>query len=137
MFMTRRFGFRGALLILFGLTWIILGIGVIAIGGEVPNLPHTLVPTQIRCALWVASGVIAIIAGVRRTRLDKIGWVALYFMPALKSASYLWGTAEYVLDGGGYALGWIGGVIYGLFVGIIAICYKWPEPVIPGREELP
>lgn len=128
-----RLGRRGAVLLLFGLAWLLQGL---ILGAEGPSggvdltaSPHENLPFPIMSLLWVASGVLAAAVGLRHSPRDHVGFVAASAPPLILTGSYLVGGVTWFLpgDSGGdpyglpLALGW---AVITLLVGIVA---SWPE----------
>lgn len=123
-------GYRGKVLVTFGLVWILVGAGI---NDElvIPGVPHLLIPGMYRTMLWVITGVLAIIAAFRPTGFsDAFGWAALYMMPALRTVSYsiAWTDALIPWGGGGYDNGWKFAAIYFVMAAAVWFCSGWPEP---------
>lgn len=133
----RQMGFRGKVLILCGVVWIMLGFGVL----DAPRVgvPHEAIPAPMQAGLWVATGAIAIASGWRPPGYqDALGWLALYLMPALRTVSYTIGWIDSLTPygGPGYARGWVNALTYGVMVVFIYLCASWPDPpVIPESKE--
>jgi hypothetical protein len=130
--MIGRLGFRGTMLVLFGIIWTGIGIAIISEPTRAPML-ETLIPQPIRAGLWVASGFAAIYFGTQTKRIDAIGWTALYIMPALRSLSYFLGWVDFVIPWGGDGIerGWLAALIYLALVAVIVVCARWPDPPPP------
>lgn len=128
-------GRRRAFLVLIGLIWVLMGLSIILEPPDYPlsGVPHTYIPAPVRFTLWVASGGVAIVAslpGVSTSRLEAIGFAALYIMPAERSLSYLvsWVSSFDFVPGVGLTKGWIFFLQYLAYVGVISITAGWAEP---------
>lgn len=87
-----RLGYRGLVLVWFGLVFILLGISIIFDKvTPTPTLPHTLLPVQVRVALWTVAGVVALVAGIVNiwtTKLQIPGFVLLIIPVSERAFSY-------------------------------------------------
>lgn len=95
--MTKRFGVRGVVLMLFGFPWFMYGIGILNSDQDRfsqlgPNGPMQFMDEPAWGWLWVASGVFAVVAMFLRnkyTHLDELAYGFLVIPPALWTISYL------------------------------------------------
>lgn len=118
-------GRRGAVLILLGLTWITLGLGIIyEPAAYVRELFHLRTYPPARVLLWIGTGAVAILCALHRRTRDY-GFPLLYLMPTFRLVSYAVGWAA------GYSRGWVGMAYYAALVGLIVIVAGWPEPPPP------
>lgn len=139
----RRLGRRGAMLTLMGVTYILLGLGVLV---RPPTFIEwnflSSVPAWLRGGAWIASGLVACGYAWRRmpaksrawTAGDGIGWSALYVLPFFRVASYSGAWIGYLISGHGYAGAWYVALLHVPFLLITLICSGWREDV-PPREE--
>ena len=138
----RRLGFRGLALILFGIMFVLIGVGVTFNPARVTGLFYTYLPLWTRVGLWAGAGMMAIIGAIRpglgekhwpgRTERPPVaeimGFSALAIAPTERALSFLWGLID------GHASGaWVTGfAVYLLLTSIILLVSRWPEPVHPG-----
>ena len=120
-------------MLLVGLSYFAQGVSALETWG---TGPHELIPPQLRCALWIVSGGIAVITAWRPVHdTNPLGWLALYVPPALWSLSYLMSWIAYLLPGRELPFEYLGGLTYafvwGLVVAVILVCADWPEPPSP------
>ena len=96
--MPERWGPRTPLMLALGALWIAVGIGVlVGQAPEPPAAPHTWIPDLLRSAVWIGSGLAALIAAPAQS------WGALILlivMPAVRVGSYLWGWLVWVTPAG-------------------------------------
>lgn len=140
--LTRRFGYRGAALLILGVTWILFGVSVLI---QPPTEPrswvlHEMLPVPIRAGLWGLAGLVAVIAGLRGTdRDDTFGMVALMLMPLERCASFGVSYFAYIaslgahelfpdIDVTGWPLGWYGATVWLLVVTLVRLVAGWPNP---------
>lgn len=145
--MTDRFGRRGACLILFGVAWVIVGIGI-----EVDPPPrepgvliiHELLPHWLRASLWAATGAAAAWVGAR-ARLDRDdtwGFVAIVAMPIERFISFLvswliYATTDLLahwfpaVEVTGYNRGWYSAVVWLIVVLALLVISGWRNPSPP------
>jgi hypothetical protein len=110
----RYIGFRGAALILFALSYIGIGIGIIGNPQTDSGLVHTMLPIWLRVSLWCGSGLIALAAAVVCPRWQSIGFGVLFLPPAQRALSY---AIELVRDLVEHPAG-----IYVLAGGVLLLC---------------
>lgn len=139
-----HFGWRGCWLMLMGTFWILFGIGICL----EPVRPRDWVlyeylPPLVQAAGWWATGLIAIWQGYRGpNRIDAVGHVALYLMPAVRLLSfavawlvYLGSTAAmhagWTDDVIGYPNGWFAASIWVLVSSMLGLGASWPNPTPP------
>ena len=126
----RWVGFRGRFLTLVGFAYIAQGITSAEDWGLAP---HEEIPEWGRVAIWAVAGLIAIGTAWRPPGFrDEVGWVCLYFPPAIWAGSYLISWVDYICPGGGpgYELGWVSVLVWGFVGAVIYICADWPEPPV-------
>lgn len=117
-----KIGFRGGFLILYGFLYLIVGASTLA-SERIPELFHTLLPTWFRLALWIGTGVFAILSALIK-RLQTAGFVALMIGPMLRLSSLAIGLFST------FAWQWLGGfAIILLWVATIMLVSAWPEPL--------
>lgn len=97
----RDVGRRGTILVALGIIWICQGFGTLTepvTAGQEILLHVRYIPEDLRSTLWIVSGAIAIMNGLKPRRIgsDGLGWFALYIMPVIRALSYLsgWLTAD-------------------------------------------
>jgi len=141
----RRIGFRGSILVLFGLTWLIVGFGTYT-APKVPGLLISEIPSALKGLGWFVTGLYAVATGLlSRWRDDSHAFVGLYVMPAVWTLLYLWSWFIFLVHhwdwhlwglfdnlGPGYERGWVQVPIFFLITGIVMICAGWPEPIEEG-----
>lgn len=134
----KRFGIghRAAFLLMFGLIFCILGIGVV-LSPSPPNplLFHTQLPTPVRVTLWCGSGLIAIASA--RSSYQWVGFVALAPPAIERTLSYLSAIVIDMLPGGGSPIPWPylnGAVLYLLVLFVTRLVASWPDP--PGDDPI-
>ena len=138
----REVGKRGQILLVFGLIWIGLGVGVLTEGEPAyydQIVPFTWLPETVRAWLWIATGAVAV-AYAWRPRIiahDGLGFLALYLMPAYRCGAFLWGwlDSRLPLGGGPGGLGDLASaLIYAAVVAAVMVCSSWPNPVPADRD---
>lgn len=149
--LVRRFGYRGAALLILGITWILFGFSVLVQPGESrPWVFHELIPVPLRAALWVGAGLVAIVTGLRGAdRDDTWGMVAVMVMPLERCVSFAVSWLAYGVSLGahymfpavevtGYGHGWYGALIWLLVVTLVRLVAGWPNPrrvlAVPGGD---
>lgn len=89
-----RVGRRGAVLLILGTMWLIIGLSVWG-APTPPNriaAAHELIPVTLRVTAWSSAGLLAISSAFRRDPGgDRWGFYALAAMPAERSAGWLIG----------------------------------------------
>lgn len=91
-----RLGPRARFLLYLGIGWILIGVDVWF--REVPTerqfMYHLHLPIWLRSAVWVVTGVIAVVFAFRRNSTP--GFAALYLMPAIRSSSFFlaWAASD-------------------------------------------
>lgn len=138
---TRQIGRRGVMLLTFGVLWTVIGAGALSSSGSIsPSLIHEYLPAWLRASLWIACGLLAIAYAFRPPGLsDRVGFAALYIMPAVRVLSYTLAWIDYLvpIGGEGYELGWRFAAIYASMLATVVITSGWPEPVrTPRPHEL-
>lgn len=128
-------GYRGSILLAFGVAWVVLGIGTIQT--EPPTtrdgLLHELIPEEIRGWMWILTGLLAIAYAWRPLgKPDGLAFGALIIMPSNRVVSFAFGWVEswwpWVLVGE-HPRGWLWATLYGVMVFAVARCAAWPEPL--------
>lgn len=149
-----RLGRRGAMLLLLGLTYVLLGYRELLMSSPVvAGAWHFLVPTWVRVAAWAGTGLIAVGYAVGRESrarrpharprwwwgTDAFGWLALYIVPALYITSYggsclvwvvfdyLLGTVPPTLPLHGDPTAWTAALLRVPFILVTLICSGWKE----------
>ena len=127
----RRLGRRGGILVLLGVVWVGIGVGVgydTAIIDGAQGLFHLLIPTPLRIALWVVCGTIAVFAGiVRAPKWQGAGFAALVVPVTQRALSYLGGMFMEVYNGRGTYQTWPLFLIFIAVTGVILIVAGWRE----------
>lgn len=107
-------GNRGTVLGLLGLIWTLTGVGLISEPGRKYGVLDEHLPEEIRAALWLLPGLLALVAVALR-KLDPWAWGLLILPVAIRGGSFLlgwigsYGPAELLGD---YALGWRSVLLY-------------------------
>lgn len=114
-----RLGRRGAVLIILGTLWILVGANVLAVGYD-PPLALSASPA-IQSALWIGTGFVAWAFAWRPQGQDAPGFLALYVMVGYRCISYgfEWGA------GRGSAV--IGLLVWIVIAALILIVAGWRE----------
>lgn len=129
--LSRRIGFRGTSLLLFGIVWVTFGLFQFwspspALRHE-PNVIGLFVPIHWMGLLWMASGLLAIgfsfVDNARHPARDTTGFVAAEVPPLLWALNYL--ASGIFLD---YPRGIATAFIWVVCAGIIMNEARWPEP---------
>lgn len=121
-------GRRGAMLVIMGLVYVVLGLGL-TLGRPGPhavrfNLMYTT-PAWPWITGWVVTGGIALLYAWRAR--DWLGWVLLYIMPLITIMVYL---AKWILDlthRTGYYTAWYDAILFTPFIAIVLVCSGWEE----------
>ena len=145
--LAERFGRRGACLILFGLAWVIVGIGI-----EVAPPPreagvfvvHEQLPQWFRAMLWVATGAVAVWVGgrARLDRDDTWGFVALVAMPIERFVSFFISWLMFIItdllgrwfpdvETVGFDRGWYSATVWLVVVLALFVISGWRNPAPP------
>lgn len=153
----RNLGRRGGVLALFGLCWIVLGVGFAVIQTERFSRPGAGGPLEFMDSLplpglfWALCGMIALVNGVTRQLLDHedaVGYASLIMPPTLWVLAYTWSFTMWVFtrdsaEPYGRMSGFLGAVLFLVIVVIIRVIANWPDPddipgesVVMGSEEL-
>lgn len=139
-----RFGYRGLWLMVTGTAWIVFGFGVLyAPTPERPWLLHEVPPDGLQACGWWITGVVAFWQGTRGpNRVDALGHVGLYLMPAIRFLSFSLAFVLYVstlaLRGLGadvpvigYADAWFAALVWLMFSLMLIVAASWPNPNPP------
>lgn len=117
-----RLGYRGLILMSFGLIYIMIGLSVIAAHDYAPELVHTHLPKWFRIGLWCVPGLIAVLVAPQRNR-QNIGFAVMFLPPAERAISY--GVAVITVP----TLTRVpAALIYLIIVVTITFFAAWPEP---------
>lgn len=124
-------GRRGATLVLFGLVWIMVGISVPINDMGSPTswvLLHQRLPLVVREALWIGTGIAAILGGtVERPKWEQVGFSALLVAPIIRAGSFAWSWGVSIFTDYGYSRGWTDAVTWGVILLVILLLAGWPE----------
>lgn len=143
----RRVGLRGELMLILGVIWILVGIGVVTVDPpHTPSVWHELLPMPLRVGGWVVTGLLAI-AGALTAPLwpqwsDRaIGLLTI--MPLQRVVSYLWSWVMHLWPDppAGDPDGWYRALYYVLGVLLVWVAARipagpWPGGVIEQRRNL-
>ena len=132
--LTRRYGYRGAWLILLGFIWCVFGASLLTQPEQqISGVLFQYIPQQIRAAAWLLTGTTAIVVGFRGRRgNDALGHTALYLMPVLRltgwSASWLmWLFSRAVGAHVGDAHAIYAALVWLPVVAMLSLVAAWPE----------
>lgn len=147
-----RLGRRGSLLILGGLSWLGVGIQLLAEPRDRFSAPgdaqHALevLDSPIFAYLWIIAGVITFFTGVFRDRrrvdnYDAIGFNTFLTPPLTWMLFFIWSFSVNVItdgrEGSSFALYSI--IVWGLVTALILVIAGWPEPylktVVPDNDK--
>lgn len=138
----QRLGRRGLVLLLFGLAWIVEGASFFLLTDIYSAQPQYFLldrlPLHVQGALWMASGLVSAVVAFRpRREPDTLGFLAVSAMPMLIAASFLVGTATYILLGSSlWVLGALGFLAWSPIVLALAVVASWYEPpIIDGADQ--
>ena len=126
-----QIGRRGAMLLVFGVLWMVVGVGVLDSSGVHAELLHERLPSWVRGGVWVVTGALAVFYAFRPPGLsDRVGFASLYIMPAVRVLSYTMAWIDYFIPigGDGYASGWRFAAVYAVMLAAVMITAGWPEP---------
>lgn len=151
-----QLGRRGVCLLLVGVAWIGIGVGIEAeppIREDGVLIIHELMPQWLRAALWATTGAAAVWTGVRARlgRDDTIGFVAIMIMPLERTLSFFVSWAMYGVtallgrwfpdvEPIGYDRGWYSACVWLIVVLLLQIISGWrnpppcPLPASDGRQ---
>lgn len=83
-------GFRGGALILFGVAYIGVGMGIVASPAAAPELFYAHLPVIFRALLWIGVGLFSLLAAfVEKPRWQNAGFGALFVPTGERLAAYL------------------------------------------------
>jgi hypothetical protein len=123
-------------LLLFGLAWIVEGASFYLLDDIYANQPRYFpldhLPLHVQGALWAGSGLVSCVIAFRpRREPDTLGFLAVSAMPMLLAASFLVGTATYILlDSRLWIFGALGFLAWAPIVLALAVIASWYEPPI-------
>ena len=135
----KRIGRRGMVLILLGVAWATMGLALVLSGPRphdgdyASEIPHENLPWPVLGLLWLGSGVVAFLVGLRDSRThgtrDHAGFMAVTAPPILYAGSFLVSFVTYALSLGehGWSLGILGFAVYGALALLIGVIAGWPE----------
>lgn len=143
-YLADQYGWRGCWLVTIGLSYVVFGVGVSTDPGT-PRawVPYDHTPAWVLATGWILTASVAMWQGTRgRVTDDSWGHVALYLMPGVRMLSYVISIMVYVVTSVAHAAGinvnqmgygqaWYGALVWGLFVGALAIAARWPNPRPP------
>lgn len=125
--LTRRLGYSGLVLGVFGWFWFWIGVGVIARPDYDQHLIHTHLPIWARVALWCVCGAASMVLAWFRPA-HNIGFALLFIPPAERAISYC------VALFAGPNLQWVvGAAVWSSMTLAVVLFAAWPEP--PDRTE--
>lgn len=130
--LTWRVGLRGWGLALLGVVWVLIGVGV-AVGASNPPdnqaLWHVIIPRWMRAAMWIVTGLVALV-GARWRRCSDIALGVLTIMPTVRLTSYIAAWVTYLIPGvpEGSKWGWYSGAFYIVMLGFVVLVACIPSP---------
>ncbi|WP_288797826.1 hypothetical protein [uncultured Arsenicicoccus sp.] len=103
----RRLSDKSRLIVLDGVVWTFIGVGVIAGTSPTDGAPHLAIPDPIRCLWWLVPGIVAIAAGLAQRHKD-VAVALLMIGPAIRLTSYLYAWIISLIPGApdGVPNGW-------------------------------
>lgn len=122
-----RLGLRGEAMVLLGIIWCLIGVGVIlGVAHESVDLLHTLVPIPLRLAVWIGPGLYALWAAFFGKTELALG--ALAVAPIIRAVSYLWAWVMSLVPGGpdGVPTGWYAALFYFVMIGLVVLAAHIP-----------
>jgi len=125
-----RLGRRGAVLLLAGLLWVVIGVSVPGAPLSPYEPVHESFPMPVRVGLWVLPGVVAVAAAWRpRGAPDGWAYALLIAAPLVRSASWAGTEVQHLWPGGelGYDRGYVSAASWLAVVGFVLITAGWPE----------
>lgn len=123
-----RLGRRGAFLILVGAVWILRGWDLLVEPSDGELLHQVVLSSAARGGAWIVTGTVAVLAAVRSTGRDGLGFVALVVMPAVLLASHAWAGVQEALGEPVAGATWSGVVRWAAVIAVVLIVAGWPEP---------
>lgn len=132
----QRFGRRGALLGLYGLIWLVIGLALMSTPTRFGNLGPVITAVNESPwpgAGWMACGATAIVMALHpRSVADGAGFVALLLPPLVWTAGYgiswVLGLATANVYGSGHS--WYGALVWVSEVVMVLITAGWPDPAL-------
>lgn len=137
-------GRRGLLLLMFGLLWMSFGFGVLTVEqlrftSEPARAPLLSVLDHQQIGwVWIATGVVSLIAGLTRTRhgrSDILGFNALIVPAAVWFLGYVWSYLAWLMDGSGRASAWVAAIVWLIVVVFVLLVAGWPDPDDPAFRD--
>jgi hypothetical protein len=138
LWLRRRLGFRGFVLLLAGAVFFLIGVGVAIMPGvRELDLFHTHLPRAVRTSIWCVSGTVAMIAAwfpakIDHIKIERVAWGLIAIGPAERCLSFTWAIIWY----GNWAR--LQPAAIWLFVSVILIVLsRWPESplIVLERDE--
>ena len=83
---------RARVLILLGIIWVIIGIGILTQPPRRVGLIYEQLPLEARALIWILPGLAGVIGALWR-RLDSLAWGVLIVPAAERASAYLWAWA--------------------------------------------
>lgn len=135
--LARLLGRRGASLVVLGLAFVFVGLGVM-LNHEPPDydrfLIHTFMPTPLRAALWLIPGLLALLAAAKRgTGADTFGFAALVVPVIVRTVSYVWSSVMYLAGESDWPYAWSNALVWVGCLALILIIAGWPEVPEPPK----
>ncbi|CAA9364545.1 MAG: hypothetical protein AVDCRST_MAG68-5053 [uncultured Gemmatimonadetes bacterium] len=140
----RQFGRRGILLVLLGLMWTFVGVGLTTIsqqrfsadndvnGGPLQFLDDY---TPVIGGFWILGGLLALVGGFIRKNnpRDDYGFLGLSVPVFATFSLYLWSFAVNISTDGvfGRPNSWLPAVVYFVVFATVLFVARWPDPDDP------
>jgi hypothetical protein len=125
-----RLGYRGLILLMFGLIYIMIGLSILGAEDYRPELVHTHLPLWFRLTLWIVPGIVSVAVSIDH-KWQALGFGLLFLPPAERAISYL--IAVVTIP----SLQRIPAVlIYLLLVLTVTFIASWPEPTEVQKDVL-
>lgn len=127
----RSTGRRGQVLIAVGIGWMGMGWSVLfdhAILNDDAAILFELIANPTRARFWIATGLVAAIAGCRR-EWQWLGFALATLMPVQRAISYLWSSIMWVVPGapGGHLRSFGAGLFWTALVMLLWLVSTWTD----------
>lgn len=130
--LARKLGRRGAILLCYGTVWALYGYGqLISPQADQSGLTLLLqkIPLEVWAWLWIAAGLVAIVAAWLPQGRDAPGFVAIVLIVLPWMLAYLTSWAL-----GYFPRGWVAAAVWGVIAVPVIVVAGWSEPRPPKRE---
>lgn len=136
-FSTWEPGLRCEALMLAGVVWILVGIGVLSHASMPPEgLFFTYIPGPVRGVVWCITGLFAMVAGFRSSH-TSLALAFLTIMPIVRLMGYMLGWLQWLWPGeqyGEYAAGWFNAMFYVVMIGFVVFASRIPPGILRRRD---